>query len=127
MLFDGYILINNKLILEKIIIQKKLDRFIINISTKYSNIIKIPIYNIYTGIYYEPIQFPLEIIIYNNYIFNPYVMLILNISKKNNELDFFTILENKIKENYNFTFYNITRLLNNKNILYNIIIIVFLI
>ena len=82
MLFNAYILINNKLILEKIIIQKKVNRFIINLTTKYNTIIKIPVYNIYTGIYYEPIQFPLEIIIYNNYIFNPYVILSLNISKK---------------------------------------------
>ena len=28
MLFNGYILINNKLVCEKIIIQKKLDKFI---------------------------------------------------------------------------------------------------
>ena len=122
MLFNGYILINNKLILEKIIIQKKLDKFIINISNKYTNIIKIPIYNIYTGLYYVPIQFPLEIIIYNNYIFNPYIVLTSDISKKNNDLDFFYILEEKIKEKYNFSFYTINQILNiNNNILYNII------
>ena len=121
MLFNSYVLINNKLILESIIIRQYLNKFIINITTNYTSIIKIPVYNIYTGIHYEPIQFPLELIIYNNYVFNPYIILSSNISKKNNELDFFYILEKNIKKLYNFSFYSINQLLNKKNILYNIL------
>jgi hypothetical protein len=81
------ILIDNKLILNRFIINHENNKIIIN-NMDMNNIIKVPIYNKYNGLDYYPLIFPLELPIYNNMIFNPYIIFSsLNLES---EFDFFT-------------------------------------
>ena len=63
------------------------------------NYIKVPIYNKYNGIDYYSICFPLELIVINNNVLNPY--LILSSSSMNNSIDFFYNLHTIINNVYN--------------------------
>ena len=124
MIFKTLILLNNKLISTKFSINKLDNKLIINIiqnNTINDNIIKIPIYNKYNGLYYESIIFPITMIINKNYVFNPYLILTLINIKKNNELDYLYNLELFIYNNYNLKFYNIYNLLYQKSIFLHII------
>lgn len=121
MIFKNVILVDNKLILNIFIITYKNNKIIINSSNNNNNI-KIPIYNKYNSIYYEKVLFPLEMIIYNNKVFSPYIILSSLNLKINNSIDFFYNLEKCIYNNYNLEFMNISDILNNNfNIFCNIL------
>ena len=109
--------IDNKLILSKFQIIKVKNKIIISISKEFIKInnnnnnnnneldyIKIPIYNSYNGLDYITITMPLELNIYDEYIFNPYIILSSLNLEIDNELDFFYNLEIIIKNKYNLNF-----------------------
>ena len=109
--------IDNKLILSKFQIIKVKNKIIISISKEFIKInnnnnnnnngldyIKIPIYNSYNGLDYITITMPLELNIYDKYIFNPYIILSSFNLEIDNELDFFYNLEIIIKNKYNLNF-----------------------
>jgi hypothetical protein len=105
MLFNAYILINNKLIETKFIIFKQNNKIIINITKKYISTVKIPISNKYLGIYYEPIKFPMEFIIDDNKLFSPYFLFYDK--KINLEFDFLNTVNKIIAKHYKMKLYNI--------------------
>jgi len=75
MIIKLLILSDNKLIVNKFLLNRKNN--IIKIETlDKNNIIKVPIYNMINGLDYIPISFPFELIIMeNNKVFNPYIIL----------------------------------------------------
>ena len=122
MILNNLIYIDNKLINHKFIIQLNNDNIIINTTIQFNELIKIPIYNIYNGIVYEPILFPLKMFIFNNKVFNPYIILSTYNLKTNNDIDFFNKLNCFINDNYNLQFYSFDKLINdNNNNLFSII------
>ncbi len=80
---------DEKLILNKFSINIHDNQIIINSLDNKNNIIKIPIYNKYNGLNYFPICFPLKMIIINNSIFNPYIILSTYNFDIDNNIDFF--------------------------------------
>ena len=93
-----YINIDDKLILYKFSINKLENKIIISCNKE---LIKIPIYNSYNGLDYMTINTPLELIIYNENIFNPYVIISSSNLYINNEINFFNNLELILKNKYN--------------------------
>jgi hypothetical protein len=85
----------------------------------YNENILIPIYNIYNCITYYPIIFPLELLIYNNKLFNPYIILSsFNNSdlEIENDIDFFNQIKKIIFNSYNIVFYNFNYFINDKHL-----------
>lgn len=122
MLLKLFILYENRIINNKFLLEYNKNKIIIKLANLLEGPIKILVYNNYNGITYIPICFPLELIIYNNRVFNPYIILSSYNLKINNELDFFNQLEYIINQKYNLTFFNFNDLLEDKNnILINII------
>jgi len=112
MMFVGFVLVRDKLIKKKFFITRKDNIINIHILNKENISYKIPIYNKYNGVYYEPVIFPIEILIDdNNTIFFPYLPLMVNL--ENNELDFLNLLKNNILKKYNVIFNNDITKLNN--------------
>ena len=106
MIIKLYILQDNKIILNKFVLLNKNNTLELNNTTP-SKLIKIPVYNIYNGLFYTHINLPLILnIVNNNYIFNPYI--ILSSYNQDNDIDFFYQLKKTIFDNYNLTFINIT-------------------
>ena len=99
--------IDNKLILSKFKINKIDNKIIISFE---NDLIKIPIYNKYIGLDYYTITMPLELIIYNNSIFNPYLILSLFNDFNENEFDFFNNLLIIINNKYNLKFLKLTEI-----------------
>lgn len=95
------ILVDNKLVLNKFTIYKKNNRIIIE-SLDYNNdIIKVPILSKNNGIDYVPICFPLEFIIINENIFNPYLILSSYNLIIDNDIDFFFQINKAIVTSFN--------------------------
>lgn len=97
-----YINIDDKLILFKFSINKLENKIIISCNKE---LIKIPIYNSYNGLDYMTINMPLELIIYNENIFNPYVIISSSNLDINNDIDFFYNLELILNNKYNLQFF----------------------
>uniref|UniRef100_A0A6C0ECF4 Uncharacterized protein n=1 Tax=viral metagenome TaxID=1070528 RepID=A0A6C0ECF4_9ZZZZ len=122
MIINNFIYIDNKLVNYKMIIQINNNKLIVNLLSKYNELIKIPFYNKFNGLFYEPINFPLEMIIINNKVFSPYLILSSYNLKNIEDLDFFNKLEIFISEKYNLNFFDFNYFINdNKNNLFNII------
>jgi len=114
MIFKNLLLVDNKLFLHKFTITHKNNKISVNTTTKFTSLTKIPIYNKYTGLYYDTILFPLEMIIYEYNIFHPYIIHSTYNIKTENDFDFFYNLENFIFTNYKLKFYNFNNLIYKK-------------
>ena len=75
MIFNNLILIDNKIVNHKFFSEIIDNKLIINSLIKYNELIKIPFYNKYNGLFFEPIIFPVEMIISNKKVFSPYIIL----------------------------------------------------
>jgi hypothetical protein len=95
------ILLDSKLILNKFSIYKKNNNIIIESVDCMNEIIKVPILCKNTGIDYIPICFPLELIIINDTIFNPYIILSSYNLHIDNDIDFFFQISNIIYTSFN--------------------------
>ena len=115
MLYKNTILYDGKLIYNKFSINKKDNKIIIKSLGIKDNIIKLPIYNKYHGIDYYPVCFPLEYIILDNNVFNPYIIL-SSYSFQNNDIDFFYNLNKIININYKLDIINFNSLLDNSKL-----------
>jgi hypothetical protein len=112
MIHKLYILLENKLVLNKFSINLNHNKITINSIECKDTIIKIPVYNKFNGIKYIPITIPLELPIYQNIIINPYMILSsYNIS---NEIDFFGSLSEFIDKNFNLKFKSFEQFVNDK-------------
>jgi hypothetical protein len=118
MIIKLFIINDNKLILHKFKINKINNKIIISTD---KNLIKVPIYNNFSGLSYFIITIPYELIIYDDKIFNPYI--ILDTNTINNELDFFYNIKEIIKNTYNLNFieFNNLNIINIYNYYENII------
>jgi len=98
-----YVNIDDKLVLYKFKLIKNDSNIIISCNR---NFIKIPIYNSLNGLDYYTINFPLELIIYDNKIFNPYILISSFIINIENDIDFFFNLQKIIENKYKLKFLN---------------------
>jgi len=130
--------IDNKLILEKLIISKQNNQLLISLKNTNSNHIltknniifksldyynnqlkntseiKIPIFNSYDGLNYYVIKLPLLLLIYENkYIFHPYIILSSINIKIDNDFDFFYNLEKILYKKYDLKYFNFKDLIHN--------------
>lgn len=95
------ILLDNKLVLNKFTIYKRNNHIIVE-SLDYNNdIIKVPILSKNNGIDYIPICFPLELIIINENIFNPYLIVSSYNLMIDNDIDFFFQINKAIVTTFN--------------------------
>jgi hypothetical protein len=104
MIIKLYILQENKLILNKFILLKE-DNNIILHNTTNIKLVKIPVYNMYTGLLYINITLPIIFKIIDNKLFNPYI--ILSTYNLENDIDFFYKLKCYIYDKYNLKFINL--------------------
>ena len=112
------LLINNKLCINIITLTLKNNMITINLlNNDLLNIIKIPVYNKYNGIDYITINFPLELHIIDNNIFNPYNILYSYNLNIDNDLDFFYNINKIIKVKYKLNILTFDDLLNNNSII----------
>ncbi len=110
----------NKLITCNFSINKKDNNIIIKPYID-KEIIKVPIYNKYNGLIYYPIYFPLILPIFNNKIFNPYVILSSSNFNNDNAIDFFYNLFKTIKIKFNLELFIFNDLFNKEyNLTHNI-------
>ncbi len=121
MIIKTLLLIDNKLVLTSLFININETHLIINLIHKTEHIVKIPVYNKYNGIDYYPIIFPFEMTIYNNYLFNPYMILSSYNINIENEIDFFYNIGLIINKEYNLTIINFNQLLENTSLFDKII------
>ena len=103
MIQKSLILYENKLVINKFLINRINDKIVIK-SLDYNNF-KVPIYNKYNGLDYYPIYFPLELPIIKDIIFNPYIILSSYNINQYNDIDFFYKLKQSLT-NYKLKFYN---------------------
>jgi len=103
---------NNKLIYNNFYINKVNNKIIINSLNNLSKKL-VPIYNIYNYLTFYSISFPLELLIIDDCIFNPYIILSSYNFDIDNNIDFFYQIKQKILEIYNLSFYNFDYLINN--------------
>lgn len=116
MIIKLLILSDNKLIVNKFLLNKKNNIIKIE-SLDNNNIIKVPIYNMINGIDYIPLSFPFELIIMeNNMVFNPYIILssFINIIPEN-DFDFFYQINMIIQKEYDLTLVDFDYFLNDTN------------
>ena len=106
---------DNKLLYYNFIIDKINNKIIITSTNNISNI-NIPIYNKYNSLNYYNISLPLELLIYNNNIINPYIIISSYHLDIENEIDFFYQLKKIIFNNYNLKFYDFDYFINNNSI-----------
>ena len=127
MIIKLLILVDNKLVLNNFTIGNKSNSSsnsskIIIKSVDYPNdIIKVPVYNKINGIDYYPVVFPLELPIYDKFIFNPYIILSSYNLNFENQIDFFYQLENQIETNFGLNFLKFDFLIDNSNLFSKII------
>jgi hypothetical protein len=115
MLFKNLLLVDNKLVMHTFVIQKNNNEFIIDLTNLFKENIKVPIYNKYSGIIYEPIIFPFKIQLHNNIglcIYNVFFLFSMNIQ---NDLNFFYNLEQTIQKGYNINIFKYTNKFNKLN------------
>lgn len=108
-----FVLIDNKLTLSKFNINKNNNIITIN-SLDHFGLIKIPIYNKFNGIDYYPMYFPLEMPIYDNQVFNPYIILSSYNLNIENDIDFFYNIGITINK-FNLSFFNFNTFLDENN------------
>jgi hypothetical protein len=113
MIIKLLILYENKLINNKFLLQKTNNKIIIKSVDCNDDTIKVIVYNIYNGINYVPINFPLEMPIYEDKVFNPYIIYSSFNLKNDNDLDFFYLIEKKLIEKYNLSLFNFFELIEN--------------
>jgi len=113
MIYKNIVLFDEKLVYNKFSINKKDNKIIIKSINIKDNIIKVPVYNKFNGIDYVPICFPLEYIIIDNLIFNPYLILTSYNLQINNDIDFFYNINQIINNEYKLGTINFNDLLNN--------------
>ena len=101
MIHKIHICMDGKLILNKFSINIHENQIIINSLDNKNGIIKIPIYNKYNGIDYFPICFPLKMIIINDIVFNPYIILSTYNFNIDNNIDFFYNINKILNVNFN--------------------------
>ena len=101
MIHKIHICIDDKLILNKFSINIHENQIIINSLDNKNGIIKIAIYNKYNGIDYFPICFPLKMIIINDSVFNPYIILSTYNFNIDNNIDFFYNINKILNVNFN--------------------------
>jgi len=111
------ILVDNKLVLNKFTISKYISpagisKIIVKLVDCSNDIIKVPVYNKINGIDYYPVVFPLELPIYNNNIFNPYIILSSYNLDFPNDIDFFYQINQNIENNFGLKFFNFDNLIN---------------
>jgi hypothetical protein len=113
MIIKLLILSDNKLIVNKFLLNRKNNIIKIE-SLDNNNIIKVPIYNMINGIDYIPLSFPFELIIMeNNMVFNPYIILssFINIIPEN-DFDFFYQINIIIQKEYDLILVDFDYFLN---------------
>jgi hypothetical protein len=126
MIIKLLILVDNKLVLNNFTIGKynsssNSSKIIIK-SVDYPNdIIKVPVYNKINGIDYYPVVFPLELPIYDNFIFNPYIILSSYNLNFENDIDFFYQINQHIETNFGLNFFKFDFLIDNSNLFSKII------
>jgi hypothetical protein len=120
MIFKSQVVIDNKLQICNFIIDITDKLIKVNCDQLNNNFIKIPVINKYNGIDYYPIYFPVIMPKYENMIFNPYLILVIN-NNINNELDFFNKIIYLVKQQYQYNFYDIDSLINNLDLTMKII------
>jgi hypothetical protein len=113
MIIKLLILSENKLISNRFLLNRKNNIIKIE-SCDNNNIIKVPIYNMINGIDYIPISFPIELIIMeNNMVFNPYIILSSFITIiPDNDFDFFYQINMIIQKEYELTLADFDYFLN---------------
>ena len=104
------ICVDGKIILNKFFINQDENKIIISSTDCKDRIIKVPVYNQFNGINYIGVCFPLKMIIVNNKILNPYMVLSTYNSKLDNDLDFFKCLESLIIDKFTYNFISFTDL-----------------
>lgn len=98
------ICVDGKIIVNKFFINQRENKIIISSAECKDKIIKVPIYNQFNGINYVSICFPLQLIVVNNKILNPYMILSTFNFRLDNDLDFFKCLETYISNNFTYKF-----------------------
>jgi hypothetical protein len=126
MIIKLLILVDNKLVLNNFTICKYtsssgISKIIIKSVNCISDIIKVPVYNKINGIDYYPVVFPLELPIYDKYVFSPYIILSSYNLNFQNDIDFFHKINQHIETNFKIIFFNFDYLLNNSVLFYQII------
>ena len=116
MIHKFLIISDNKLILNKFSISISNNKIIIS-SINTNSIIKIPIYNKYNGINYVPVVFPIEMLIINNKVFNPYIILSSYNFDFDNDIDFFNQINKILKLNFNIDMIKFNELFDNNILL----------
>lgn len=114
------ILLDGKLIYSKF--RLELDDkniWIHNIDSFDYNLVKIPIYNKYNGINYIPINFPIQLPIINNQVFNPYIILSSYNFSNDNDIDFFYNIKQFVLSN-GLEFISFNQILSSNNLFLNI-------
>jgi hypothetical protein len=120
MIYSFYIIHENKLISSNFVISKQDNNITIKPYLD-KTIIKVPIYNKYCGLLYYPIYFPLVLPLFNNIVFNPYIILSSSNLNIDNEIDFFYSLFKIIKNKFNHNYYVFDDLFNKElNLFHNI-------
>ena len=109
-----FILLENKLILNKFYISKR-DNIIRIEHINNLQLIKVPIYNKYTGLDYIMISFPLDLIVIDKNVFNPYIILSSYNHNNENDIDFFYQINKILKSTFSLSFYSFDYFLENKN------------
>lgn len=115
MIHKNIILHDEKLVYNKFSINRKNNKIIIKSLDLEENIIKVPVYNKYNGIDYIPVCFPIEYIIIDNYVFNPYLILSSYNLQFNNNIDFFNKINQFIINEFKFKIITFNNLLEESN------------
>lgn len=104
MIFKNFILSDNKLVLYTFTLCKRNNQIIIDYYKKNNasenNILKVSIYNKYSGLLYEPVCFPLIMNIYDDSVISNYFILSSLSMNIDNELNFFYSIKKCLQEKY---------------------------
>ena len=117
MIYKNIVLYEGKFVYNKFFINKKDNKKIIKSLNIKDNIIKIIVHNKYNGIDYVPICFPIEYIIIDNFVFNPYLILTSYNLQINNDIDFFYNINQLIINEYKLQIITFNSLLDNQNLI----------
>jgi hypothetical protein len=116
MIHKTIILYDSKLLYNKFSINKKDNKIIIKSLDIKEDIIKVPVYNKYNGIDYIPVCFPIEYIIIENNVFNPYLIFTSYNIQNNNNVDFFNGINQCIIIEFKLNIMNLNKLLDDSKI-----------
>lgn len=113
--------VDNKLLLNKFLINRESNKIIIKSLDIVQSIIKVPIYNTINGIDYYPVLFPLIMPIKDEQVFNPYIILSSYNFNFQNELDFFSQISEILVSKFNLNLISFENLLENVKLFSEII------